>query len=386
MSQTSSTEKPDPATTYVKGLEGVVAAQTGLSFVDGKGSKLYYVGIPVHEFVGASSFEEVTYLLWNRKLPSASELQDFKKELVSQRKISAGMIQILEGIEPKAHPMAVLRTAVSYLATEDPHADDNDLENSQRKALWLTAKIPTILAAFARLREGKDVVDSDESLSHAANFLYTLTGKKPTAEMEKALDTYLILLADHGLNASTFSARVTIATQSDMYSAVTSAIGTLKGDLHGCAVQRAMEMLLEIGSPDNTEKYILDALANKKKIMGFGHRIYKEQDPRAVAFKEVATNLAEKSGQTKWMEISNIVQKIVWEKKKIPTNVDFYSSSVLYTLQIPIDFFTTIFGMSRVVGWTAHIIEQQSDNRLIRPKAEYTGPRDQHYTPLEKRS
>lgn len=382
MSQTSSSTNESKV---VKGLEGVVASQTSLSLVDGVNSKLYYLGIPVHELVDSSCFEEVAYLLWYQKLPTAAELKEFQNAFATQRAIPAEVIGILKQFPKTAHPMGVLRTAVSVLGNFDPTADTFNADESQKKALRLAAQLPTVIAAFHRIREGKEVVAPDASLSIAANFLKMMTGEAPADEMTKALDAYLILLADHGLNASTFSSRVTTATQSDIYSAVTSAVGTLKGDLHGSANQRAMEMILDIGSPDKAEDYVRDLLAKKKKVMGFGHRIYKKEDPRAKAFRGIAAAMCKKAGDETWMEISNRVEKVMLEEKGIPCNVDFFSASVLYILGFPIDFFTTVFAASRVVGWTAHIIEQQRNNRLIRPSAEYTGPRDQHYLPIEQR-
>jgi len=373
------------AAQYSKGLDGVIAAQTALSLVDGENSELSYRGIQVGELAAQSTFEETVYLLWNGRFPKAAELETFKVQLAGARTVPAGLLTLLRSFPKDAHPMAWLRTAASLLSLFDPEADDRSLEANQRKALRLTASFPTLIAAQHRLRKGQEFIAPDPKLSHAANFLYMMHGAVPHPEMERALDTYLILLADHGLNASTFAARVTVATESDMYSGVTSAIGTLKGDLHGSANQRAMEMILDIGKPQLAEAYILDLLTNKKKVMGFGHRIYKKKDPRAVAFHEIARKMCEKAGDLNWMEISDIVEKVMWEKKQIPCNVDFFSASVLYLLGFPVDFFTTVFAASRVAGWTAHVIEQLSDNRLIRPAAEYTGPVNQHYVPLNQR-
>ena len=370
---------------YSKGLEGVIAAQTALSLVDGTNSKLFYRGIPVNELTENSTFEETIYLLWKGALPKAAELAEFRKKLAAQRKAPKEVLDLLKKFPMKSHPMGVLRSIVSVFGLYDKKADTIDNEGNQLKALRLTAVFPTLIAAFHRYRLGKKPIDPNPLLSQAGNFLYMMHGKAPEKEMEKAMDAYLILLADHGLNASTFSARVTCATQSDMYSAVTAAIGTLKGDLHGSANQRAMEMILDIGKPEKAEAYVLELLAQKKKVMGFGHRIYKSEDPRATAFRKIAADLCERAGDKTWMEISNRVEKVMWDKKQIPCNVDFFSASVLYILGFPIDFFTTVFAASRVAGWTAHVIEQLSDNRLIRPAADYTGPRDQHYIPIEKR-
>lgn len=385
-SSSKSSNPPDASTShFVKGLEGVVASQTSLSLVDGEASKLYYRGIPIEELAEESSFEEVAFLLWNGCLPLKSELADFKSKLISYEAIPDEVLANLKGCPKKAHPMAVLRTAVSVLGLFDPNSEKIDLENTRLHAFRLTAALPTVIAAFYRLRQAKDLIAPNPELSFAANFLYMMHAKPPLAEMERALDAYLILLADHGLNASTFAARVTTSTQADTYSAVTSAVGTLKGDLHGSANQRAMEMILEIGRPEKAEGYVRGLLAQKKKVMGFGHRIYKKEDPRATVFRGIARKLCEKAGDTKWMAISERVEKVMLEERHIPCNVDFFSASVLYTLGFPVDFFTTVFAASRVAGWTAHVMEQRSDNRLIRPAADYTGLRGQHYIPIEKR-
>ncbi|MSR78335.1 MAG: citrate synthase [Candidatus Omnitrophica bacterium] len=384
--ETNPASKTDPSKSlYIKGLEGIVAGQTALSLVDGAGSQLYYRGIKIGELAEKSCFEETVYLLWFGKLPTVEELKIFKKNLATYRKIPDEIITFLKKFPPKAHPMAALRTAVSMLSFYDSDADNITPEILKKKALRLTASFPAILAAMHRIRLGKPVLAPDVKLSHAANYLYMMHGVKPGLENERALDAYLILLADHGFNASTFSARVTCSTESDMYSAVTAAIGTLKGGLHGNANQKAMEMILTIKTPERVAGYIDDLLEHKKKVMGFGHRIYKTQDPRATAFRSMASKLCEKTGKTLWMDISNRVEKVMWEKRQIPCNVDFFSASVLYILGFPTDYFTTVFAASRVAGWTAHVIEQLSDNRLIRPNAEYTGPVNQTYVPINER-
>ncbi len=376
---------PQEPAKFVKGLEGIVAGQTVLSLVDGENSRLLYRGIPVHEFTENSTYEETIFFLWNGKFPSDSELAEFKNKLASYRKVPKEILELVQKMPKKAHPMGILRTLVSALALYDPDADKIDLETTKRQAFLLTGAFPTLIAAFHRYREGKAFIEPDLKLSHASNFLYMMHGTLPTKEMERAMDAYLILLADHGFNASTFSARVTVSTQADTYSAVTSAIGTLKGDLHGSANQKAMEMILEIAEPAKAEPYVRNLLAQHKKVMGFGHRIYKKEDPRATAFRKIADDLCKRSGHTKWMEISNTVEKVMWEEKQIPCNVDFFSASVLHVLGFPVDFFTTVFAASRVAGWTAHVIEQRADNRLIRPAADYVGPLDQHYVPKDKR-
>lgn len=375
------TKSGDPS----KGLEGVVAGQTVLSLVDGENSSLSYLGIPVHELAENSTFEEVAFLLWNRRFPKQAELNEFKTKLASERELRPELIQLIKSFPATAHPMAVLRTFVSSLALYDKEERNASFESNYLKALQLTAKIPTAIAAFHRFRLGKSVVAPDKSLSHAGNFLFMMSGEKPAAEMERALDAYLVLLADHGFNASTFSARVTVSTQSDMYSAISSAVGTLKGDLHGSANQHAMEMILDIGVPEKAESYVRDLLVHKKKVMGFGHRIYKKEDPRARAFRSIADKLCTRVGERKWMDISNRIEKVMMDEKKIPCNVDFFSASVLYILGFPVDFFTTVFAASRISGWTAHVMEQLSDNRLIRPAADYVGLKEQHYIPMKDR-
>jgi len=381
----SKKKEPSSASKLIKGLEGVVAAQTSLSDVDGENGRLLFRGIPIGELVEKSHFEEVAYLLWYGKLPTGPELETFKDTLKAQRTLSKEAMAILKLLPTTTHPMSALRTMCSLMGSLDPRAHIVNPEESQRKAYHLTGVFPTIIAAFFRLRSGKEPVVPDMNLSHAANFLYMLNGEKPTPEMEKALDAYLILLADHGLNASTFAARATTGTLSNLYSAVTSAVGTLSGELHGAANQYAMEMVLEIGSADRAEAYVNKLLDEKKKVMGFGHRIYKTRDPRAEAFREIAKDLCVKAGKTSWLEIAGVVEKVMMDRKKIPCNVDFFSAPVLYVLGFPPDFFTTVFAASRVAGWSAHIIEQQLDNRLIRPLAEYVGPQDAYYIPAEDR-
>ncbi len=370
---------------FIKGLDGVVAAQTDLSEVDGANGKLTYRGVPIAELVENSHFEEVTYWLWFGKWPTASEYQAFNDRLKSQRTLSDEVMEVLRLLPKTAQPMSMLRTMASILGVFDGRSHIINPEESLRKAFKLTAVFPTVIAAYYHLREGRKPIEPDLELSHAANFYYMMHGKRPAKEMERALDAYLILLADHGLNASTFAARVTAGTLSNLYSAITSAVGTLMGDLHGSANQRAMEMILEIGKPEAAEAYVHGLLDEKKKVMGFGHRIYKTNDPRAEAFRQIANDLCVRAGEMKWMEIAMRVEKVMIERKNIPCNVDFFSAPVLYILGFPVDFFTTVFAASRVVGWSAHILEQHRDNRLIRPQSEYIGPRDQHYIPLNER-
>lgn len=379
------TQTSSPKNNFSKGLEGIVAARTGLSLVDGEKDELYYLGIPIQELIAHSTFEEVVFLLFFRKLPTRSELDGFSKELASLRTLPNEILNFLNEFPRSANPMAMLRTMVSALGLFDPHADALSREANLQKAKRLVAVMPTIIAAFHRVRLKQKVIHPKKVHSIAENFLLMLHGKTSSPEHVKALDQYLIMLADHGLNASTFAARVTISTQSDIYSAVTSALGTLKGDLHGSANQRAMEMFLHVGAPEKAEAYVRSLFQEKKKVMGFGHRIYKNQDPRAPQFREIVERLCRGTENEKWFRIAQEIKKTVQKERPIPPNVDFYSSIVLYVLGIPVDFFTTIFAMSRVAGWTAHVLEQLEDNRLIRPEADYTGPTHQPYLLMNQR-
>jgi citrate synthase len=354
--------------------------------VDGEAGALYYLGIPIQELIANSTFEETAFLLFFRKLPKRSELESFSKELASLRALPNEALNFLQQFPHSANPMAVLRTTVSALGLFDPHAEASSREANLQKAKRLIAVMPTITAAFHRIRSKKEVVHPKKVLSIAENFLLMLHGKPSPPNHVRALDRYLIMLADHGLNASTFAARVTVATESDIYSAITSAIGTLKGDLHGSANQRAMEMFLQVGDPKNAEAYVKKLLAEKKKIMGFGHRVYKKEDPRAPQFREIAEKLCVGTEHEKWYRVAVEIEKAVRKEKPIPPNVDFYSALVLYAIGIPVDFFTPIFAMSRAAGWTAHVLEQLEDNRLIRPEADYTGPTHQTYVPVDKRN
>jgi citrate synthase len=368
-----------------KGLEGIVAAQTAISHIDGLNGRLSYRGLDIDDLAAKSTFEETTALLWYGKLPTKSQLDSFKNKFIANRLIPNEVISILLMLPKQTTPMGVLRTAVSALAPYDPATGDNSLDANVNKSIRLTASLPTIVAAWDRIRNGLWPVTPSTHLSHAANFLYMLTGKEPSETAARILDTCLILHADHGLNASTFAARITASTLSNLHSAVVSAIGTLKGSLHGGANEQVMRMLLEIGDVDRVDQYMRGAFAAKKKIMGFGHRVYKADDPRANWLRKLAHELSESSGNMRWFEISERIRQIVQENKSLPVNVDFYSASVYYTMGIPIDLFTPIFAISRVAGWTAHVYEQYSDNRLIRPESEYIGPANVPYIPLEQR-
>jgi citrate synthase len=370
-----------------KGLEGVVAAVSGICFIDGDRGVLAYRGIDIHELADKSTFEETCYLLWFGKLPSRAELNEFKRTLAEERKLDASIINLLRQIPRHALPMDVLRTAVSALAFYDPEEKVNTPEANLHKSYRLTAQIAMIVAAYDRIRKGKNMVEPDRNLSHAGNFLYMLNGEPPSPTAERALDIALILHADHELNASTFAARVTAATQSDMHSAITSAIGTLKGPLHGGANEAVFAILVQIdkNGADPVE-YIKGMLAQKKKVPGFGHRVYHTEDPRATHLRRMSKELGQSSGQGKWFEYSRKIEEYINADKKLNANVDFYSASTYHTLGIDVDLFTPIFAVSRVSGWTAHVMEQLSDNRLIRPRAAYQGPAyPQKYVPIEKR-
>lgn len=373
-----------------RGLEGVVVAETRLSKIYGEQGRLIYSGYEIEDLAENTTFEEVCHLLWYGALPNRRQLDELRNQMAREREVDPQLIQLLRLLPSSTHPMAALRTAASALASFDPEAEDMSRDANLRKAIRITAKLPTLTAAFDRLRNGKDPIPPREDLPHAANFLYMLHGNEPDELESRIIDAAFILHAEHGMNASTFSARVTVATLSDMHSGVTSAIGTLKGPLHGGANERVMHMLLDIGSVENVDGWIRSALDRGERIMGFGHRVYKALDPRAPILKRLAEQLADRGGNTKWLEISERIRAIMAEEmerrgKKIYPNVDFFSASVYYTLGIPMDMFTNVFACARAAGWTAHIIEQLDDNRLIRPKAEYVGPEGLKVTPIDER-
>ncbi|HEY7338114.1 MAG TPA: citrate synthase [Bryobacteraceae bacterium] len=355
------------------GLEGVIAAESRLCFIDGEAGILSYQGYDIRTLGERATFEEVVFLLWNGRLPKQSELDELKAGLVAHREIPTPVESFLKTAPKGAVPMAVLRTAVSMLALYDPQAQDMSEEANQAKALRLMAQTATIVSSFDRLRNGKSVVPGDPKLGIAANFLYALTGNRPDHVMERAFDVALVLHAEHELNASTFAARVTAATLSDMYSAVTSAIGALKGPLHGGANEDVIKLLLTIKTPEEAVERAKSMLANKVKIPGLGHRVYHTLDPRAAFLKNMAKELGERTGHVNLYEISNAIQQYAKQAKNLNANVDFFSASTYYSLGIPVDLFTPIFAVSRMSGWTAHILEQYHNNRLIRPRAEYKG-------------
>jgi citrate synthase len=370
----------------VRGLEDVVAADSSICYIDGARGILSYRGIDIHELAEKSNFEEVCFLLWEGRLPRAGELSQIREAIGRERGLPAEALELLERFSRISAPMDALRTVVSSLSATDPDARDMSLAGNRRKAVRLTGQVATAVAAFHRLRQGKDAVPPDPGRTHADDFLRMLNGETGRSSAVRALDIALVLHADHELNASTFAARVTAATLSDMHSAITSAIGTLKGPLHGGANEAVLKMLTEIGSLERVDDDIHARLERREKIMGFGHRVYTTEDPRATHLRAMSKNVAESSGETKWYDMSRRIEKIVNEERNLNANVDFYSASLYYMLGLPPDLFTPIFAVSRISGWTAHVLEQYANNRLIRPRAEYTGPPyPQPYVPMEAR-
>lgn len=370
-----------------KGLEGIIANSTALSDVRGQEGVLIYAGYDINELAGNVSYEEVVHLLWHGHLPNQRELDDLTRTLRSQRELPQGVIDFLKGTPKNANPMDVIRTGVSMLGLYDSSlGEDIPLDKNRHRAVSITAKIGVIAAYFHRHRQGLDFPPVRTDLGEAAHFLYLINGEAPTADAAETLDVAYVLHADHGMNASTFSARVTIATLSDIYSAITSAIGTLKGPLHGGANEGVIHMLQEIGEPEKVDAWVEDALAQKKKIMGIGHRVYKVLDPRAPHLRAMAIKLSNELGEAKWIHMSERIAEIMKERKGLNANVDFYSATVYYSLGIPTDLFTPIFAISRTSGWTAHVLEQLADNRLYRPLSEYVGPEPgKKFVPIEQR-
>ena len=370
------------------GLEDVIAGSSGICYIDGDKGILAYRGIDIHELADNSTFEEVTYLLWFGKLPTRSELHEFNLWLVRERKLDAQIISLIRQAPKHALPMDVLRSIVSSLALFDPEERANDAGANLRKSIRLTSQLAMIVAAYDRIRKGKALIEPDRSLSHAGNFLLMLNGELPSETATRALDIALILHADHEWNASTFAARVTAATLSDMHSAITSAIGALKGPLHGGANEAVFAILEDIDrNGADPVDYVKGMLAQKAKVPGFGHRVYTTEDPRATHLRQMSRDLGYSSGQTKWFDYSRRIEEFINAEKKLNANVDFYSASTYHTLGIDVDLFTPIFAVSRVAGWTAHVMEHLADNRLIRPRAEYIGPvYPNKYTQIEERS
>lgn len=371
---------------FKPGLEGVVAAQTQICDIDGQKGELIYAGYNIHDLAENATFEEVVYLLWHQRLPNRRELTVLSAELEENSEIPREIMEQLQKLAPRLSAMGMLRTFVSMHAHFDPEAGDRSRSANENKALRIVAKIPTLVAAFDRFRKGNQYIHPKLGQNIATRFLYQLTGKDPLPEAARAMDVALILHAEHGFNASTFAARVVAATLSDIYSSVTAAIAALKGPLHGGANEEVIKMLRQIGHVSHVREFIEAELADKKRIFGFGHRVYKTLDPRAVHLMKMSEALGKASGHTKWFEMSVEIQKVMKDLKGLDPNVDFYSASLYQTMGIPADLFTAIFAMSRSAGWTAHILEQYRNNRLIRPLSEYVGPRGLKYVPLDQRS
>jgi citrate synthase len=376
-----------PTAVAGKGLEGVVAANSGICWIDGDAGVLSYRGIDIHDLAEHSNFEETTFLLWNGILPNELQLREFTAQLSLARSLDQRIIEMLRNFPSSATPMEVLRTAVSALSFYDADEKDNSHDANVRKSYNLTAQVAMIVAIYDRLRKGKEIVPPDRSMSHAANFLWMLTGERPSETAVKTMDLALVLHAEHELNASTFAARVIAATLADIHSAITGAIGALKGPLHGGANEGVMRLLLTIDKLGaDPVDYVRNMLAAKQKISGFGHRVYKTEDPRATHLRQMSEQLGKDSGNPKWYEMSRAIELYINQDKKLNANVDFYSASTYATLGIDIDLYTPIFAISRMAGWAAHVIEQLDDNRLIRPRAEYVGPiYPSPYIPMDKR-
>jgi len=371
-----------------KGLDNVYVKESDICFIDGEASRLFYRGYSIEDLAKNSSFEETTYLLIHGKLPTKQELDEFTALLESYRSLKLGVLQLIRSFPTSSDPMDALRTSISALGLFDPQPLNDSINSRIDKALGILARTPTIICALERIRKGKEPISPKQGLSHAANFLYMLRGNEPDAYDAHVMDVAMILHAEHEMNASTFSCTVTASTLADMYSIITSGIGTLRGPLHGGANEAALKTVMEVGDPSNAEAYVTEALAQKKRIMGFGHRVYKTWDPRYVILKELGMELAVKKGQGKLFETAVAIESSArkhLEGTPIFPNVDSYSGIVFHTLGIPTDLFTPIFAMSRIAGWTAHSIEYLQSNRLIRPKAFYVGKKDLPYVPIEAR-
>lgn len=367
------------------GLAGVIVADSELSYIDGLAGILRYRGYNISDLAQQATYEEVVHLLWFGELPNREQLEALKIRLIGERTIHHGVLTLMSAFPTWPEPIEVLRTAVSALSSYDSESEVNSPDANLRKAIRLVAKMPTIVASYCRLRDGKDPLSPDPTLGHAANFLYMVSGEKPSALKEQAMNMAMVSMSDHGLNASTFAARVIAATLSDMYSAVTGAIGALKGPLHGAANRGSMEMMLEIGDVTRVEEYVEGALISGKRIMGFGHRVYKTMDPRAMNLKAMVEALSQNGSDTKWGRLALRINEVVTAQKGLNPNVDFYSGAMMYLLGLSLDVFTPIFACSRVAGWTAQIMEQYNNNRLIRPLATYIGPEEREYIPLDER-
>ncbi|HEY8559816.1 MAG TPA: citrate synthase [Pyrinomonadaceae bacterium] len=373
------------STAATAGLRGVVAAQSAIGDVNGEQGILIYQGYNIHDLAEHSTFEEVIFLLWNGRLPKRDELEDLKAQFQANYAIPSEIIDMMKTFPKDANPMDVLRTAVSALGFYDAEGHATDRDAAVKTAVKLTGQIGTLVAAWERIRTDKDVVAPDSSLSIAENFLYMMRGEKAEADETRIFDIALILHADHELNASTFTTRVVAGTLADMYGAVTAGVAALAGPLHGGANTNVMKMLLEIGDMDKVDAWVDESLAAKRKIMGIGHAVYKTEDPRATWLRKFSRQLGEKYGNLKWFEMSQRIEQLMNEKKGMYPNVDFYSASAYYLMGIPLDQYTPIFAVSRISGWTGHILEQYGNNKLIRPRAEYIGARDQKYVPIDER-
>lgn len=376
---TENTEK-----SVIRGLRNVHAAETKISFVDPNGA-LYYLGYNIDDLVEQVCYEEVAYLLINKELPTKRELNEFKAYLVSEMKLPNQIIKSLEATPRYSHPMEVLRTEISHLSQYDPDCKDNSEPANRKRAMQLVAKVPTLVAALYRLRINQELLTPSEEHSFAENFLYMFRGTDVNDEEKKAIDRFMTLHADHGFNASTFAARITASTNSDVYSAVTSAVGTLKGPLHGGASEKVMYMLDDIDTEEEVEDYIQGMLSNRKKIMGFGHRIYKTEDPRTKHLRQIAEQLCRSKNTLNLSNLCTRIETVVHEKKKIFPNVDFYAAVTLNALSVPSEFFTPFFASSRISGWTAHILEQYEDAVLLRPSSKYIGEFGKPFVPSEQR-
>jgi 2-methylcitrate synthase len=369
-----------------RGLEGVVVDTTRISKVMPEINALVYHGYPVQELAEQCSFEEVAWLIWHGELPNARQLAELQAEERSQRELSAALLAVLQRCPREAHPMDVLRTGVSFLGMEDTEPEKSDAATNLKRSISLLAKIPTIVAAFYRLRKGREIIPPRRELGFSENFFHMSLGRVPDPEVVKAFDASLVLYAEHGFNASTFTARVVVSSLSDIYGAVTAGIATLKGPLHGGANEAVMQMLLEIGEPSRAREWLLTALREKRKVMGFGHRVYKKGDSRVPTMNKYARQMAQLTGQTQWLAIADILEATMAEQKGIHPNLDFPSGPAYHMMGFDTDMFTPFFVMARITGWTAHIMEQLANNRLIRPLSQYTGPAERHVVPLTNRT
>jgi citrate synthase len=377
---------PEDVTVSEKGLREVVAADSSVSDIDGGAGRLWYVGYEIADLATNATFEEVVYLLHHGRLPTEDELDELNEFLVENRELSPFLTQLMSTLSQQASPMSMLRTSVSAASAYDPDGWDDSPEAQYRKAMRLIAKTPALIAYYERLRTGLEIVPPNPKLPHAANFLYMLSGEEPDHDDADALDTTFTLYADHTMNASTFTARIIASTLSDMFSAITGAIGALKGPLHGGANEEAMKMAEEIGEPANAEAYVRDRLERHEKVMGFGHAVYTTMDPRATVLKQLARDVGARHGDERWADIFEALQATVYEQKELWPNVDLYAAGVYRSLGVPTDLMTPIFALARMAGWTAHVREQYADNKVIRPGSNYVGPRDQVWVPIEERS